>query len=230
MSRIYILTGASRGIGRAIAEKLIAKGDSVVGIGRKFEWESPLLRQICLDLSDLTNLPKALESLKKEVGSINGIICSAGRGRFGSLEEFSYAQIRELVDLNFLSQVYLIKAFLPLLKEKKEGDILVIGSESALNGKRRGSIYCSSKFALRGFCQALREECASSSIRVTLINPGMVKTAFFDTLSFSCGEEPNEHLLPEDVAEIALHVLTSRAGTVFDEINLSPQKKKLIFN
>ena len=66
-----------------------------------------------------------------------------------------------------------------VMKKIGKGDVIFIGSEAALNGSRKGTIYCASKFALRGFAQALRDECSKSSIRVTIINPGMVKTGFF---------------------------------------------------
>ena len=91
-------------------------------------------------------------------------------------------------------------------------------------------MYCAAKFALRGFAQALRAECARSGIRVTLVNPGMVQTPFFDALDFRPGESPDCYILPEDVARTVAHVLAARPGTVFDEIDLSPQKRVIEFN
>jgi short-subunit dehydrogenase len=229
MQKTYLVTGASRGIGKAIAQKLIHAGYSIIGIARSFDWDSPNLKKVSLDLSRVDLLPEALDDLKKEIGDmLQGMICCAGKGRFGSLEEFSFSQITQIIHLNVISHIFLLKAFVPFLKRKKEGDIVMIGSEAALQGKRQGTVYCASKFALRGFCQALREECASSGVRVTLINPGMVKTSFFDHLAFSCGDQSHEHLLPEDIAQTVLHVLQTRQGAVFDEINLSPQVKKII--
>ena len=89
-------------------------------------------------------------------------------------------------------------------------------------GTRQGSIYCASKFAIRGFSQALREECGKSNVRVTLINPGAVRTPFFDELHFEPGAAQENAIEPEDIAEVLLTVLQARPGTVFDEINLSP--------
>lgn len=227
-----IVTGASRGIGKAICQKLLADGHRIIGIARSFDQEEvlhPHFESVKLDLADIKNLPAALKELKARYPEVSGLICNAGQGQFKHLEEFSYDQIRSLMDLNFLSHVYLTKAFLDHLKQQPRSDIIYIGSEAALAGKRQGSIYCASKFALRGFAQALRDECATSSVRVCLINPGMVKTSFFDPLSFAPGSEPTHHLLPEDVADAVHHILTSREGTVFDEINLSPHKKKIQF-
>lgn len=225
----YLVTGASKGIGKAISQHLLEEGCVIYGIAREFDWEHARLKRFSLDLSCLSTLPDSLEALKKKIHTLDGVVGCAGKGRFGSLEEFSYAQIREVIDLNFLSHAYLIKAFLPILKRQRRGDIVLIGSEASLAGKRQGSIYCASKFALRGFCQALREECTASHVRVTLINPGMVQTDFFQDLHFECGAEPFEHLLPNDIAELVSHLLKMRHGAVCDEINLSAQKKCISF-
>jgi NADP-dependent 3-hydroxy acid dehydrogenase YdfG len=107
-------------------------------------------------------------------------------------------------------------------KSKPRSDLIYIGSEAALKGSRMGSLYCAGKFAMRGFTQALREECSKDGLRVCLINPGMVKTPFFDDLHFAPGESDNQHLLPEDVAEAVTYVLHARHPAVVDEINLNP--------
>ena len=169
----------------------------------------------------LESLPDKLEPFQ----DVDAVVCNVGRGHFGHLEELSFKQIRSLIDLNFLSHVYLIKKLLPHLKKKQRADIIFIGSEASLVGKEKGSIYCSSKFALRGFAQSLRGECSRSSVHVSMIQPGMVRTPFYDTLSFQPGEEETHAILPEDVAEITALILKMRAGTVCDEIVLSPMKK-----
>ena len=104
-----------------------------------------------------------------------------------------------------------------------------MGSEAALAGTAQGSLYCAAKFALRGLAQALRAECARAGIRVTLVNPGMVQSPFFDELDFRPGPASDNYILPEDVAEVIVQALTARDGTVLDEINLSPQKKVIEF-
>lgn len=229
MQKTVLVTGASRGIGREITLQLLQAGYKVIGLARTFQEKLENFTPIEIDLSDLSSLPTHLKQITKDYPDIQAIVCNAGRGEFGNLEEFSYEKIKSLIDLNFLSQVYLIKAFLPLFKKRQSGDLIFIGSEAALSGKRGGSIYCASKFALRGFVQALREECSISHVRVSLINPGMVRTDFFQDLFIKPGEHPSEHIVPEDIAKAVLFILSSRNGTVFDEINLSPQKKKVVF-
>lgn len=228
--KTVIITGASKGIGFAISNKLIKEGWKVIGLARTFPSQLPEeFIPFSIDLEDIKELPKALKQLQSEYPEVDGLICNAGKGRFGSLEELSFREIHALMDLNFLSHVYLIKTFLPSFKRDNQGHIILIGSEAAIQGRRMGSLYCASKFAVRGFAQALREECSTSNIRVSLINPGMVRTEFFEDLNFAPGEDPLEHLVPEDIADSISMILNARVGAVFDEINLSPQKKRILF-
>lgn len=227
-----LVTGASRGIGRAIAETLIQAGAVVIGIARDFSsWEQPpeQLIPLQLDLTRLDELPTQIKNIAKQHPDINGIIFNAGEGRFGSLEEFSPTQIRHLVDINLTSQILLARELLPNIKRQGEGDLIFMGSEAALSGSRKGAVYCATKFALRGFAQSLREECSNSGIRSTIINPGMVKTGFFENLAFEPGDAEENYILPQDVADAVLAVLSARPGTCFDEINLSPLKKVIKF-
>lgn len=223
-----IVTGSSRGIGKAISLELIHKGYTVHGISRSQSFFDPNYSHSFIDLADLKSLPAHLSSLKSQFLSVKALICNAGKGLFGHIEELSFQEIQSLVSLNFLSQVYLIKTFLPLFKTQESGDIIIIGSESALQGAKQGTIYCATKFALRGFAQALRDECRKNNVRISLINPGFVKSDFFEDLDFSPGDEPYESILPEDIAKVVLSLIEARMGTVFDEITLSPQKKKIL--
>ena len=230
--RTVLVTGASSGIGRAIARNLLQQGHHVIGVSRdssKFIRKMDNFTPVQLDLSRLKELPQKVRELEQTFPEIDAAVFCAGRGQFGSVEEFSYAQIEDLMTLNFTSQAFLVKALLPALKSKDHGDLIFIGSEAALKGSRKGAMYCAAKFALRGFTQALREECGKSNVRVCLINPGMVKTEFFEQLSFEPGDDQSNYIEPEDVAEAVSYVLNSRAQIVIDEINLSPLNKVVKF-
>lgn len=232
LKRTILVTGASSGIGRAIARNLLQQGHQVLGVSRdsaKFSRPMANFIPVQLDFSRLSELPQQLRELQQNYPDIDAVVFSAGRGQFGSVEEFSYTQIEDLIALNFTSQAFLTRALLPALKRKPRSDLIFIGSEAALKGSRKGAVYCASKFAVRGFTQALREECGKSNVRVCLINPGMVKTAFFEALAFEPGDDDSNFIEPEDVAEAVSYVLQSRAQIVVDEINLSPLNKVVKF-
>ncbi len=232
VARCFIVSGASSGIGRACAKMLLLQGYTVIGLSRdssKFTQPHPNFYGYQIDLADLKNLAGHFKALLKTYPNISGMILSAGQGRFASLEEFSYAQMQTLLDINLQSPIFTAKALLPHLKKQPLADLVFIGSEAALKGSRKGSLYCASKFGLRGFTQALRDECAKSSVRVALINPGMVKTAFFDDLSFSPGDAESQHLQATDVAEAVQYVINSRKGIIVDEINLNPANHVINF-
>lgn len=222
--RKILITGASRGIGKATANLLLEEGHEVWGIARSIQGSHPRFHPHAIDLSDLDTLPSKLTPFHQ----VDTIVCNVGKGHFGNLEELSFEHIRSLMNLNFLSHVYLIKELLPHLKKKERADLIFIGSEAGLTGQRKGSIYCASKFALRGFSQSLREECRPSSVRVSLIQPGMVRTPFYDPLSFAPGEDASHAILPEDVAEMIRAILSMRPETILDEITLSPKRKVIL--
>ncbi|MEE9354555.1 MAG: SDR family oxidoreductase [Methylococcaceae bacterium] len=220
-----LVTGASSGIGRAVAVNLLKASHSVIGIARdvaKFKHHHPHFYPVAMDLSQLHKLTEKFKLLCVDYPNIDAVVFCAGQGLFGSLEQYSAEQIQSLINLNFTSQALMARLLVPKMKQQGRGHIIFLGSEAALKGSRQGTIYCASKFAVRGFAQALREECANSGVRVTLINPGMVRSPFFDTLTFQPGQKATQYLLPEDVAEAVSYVIHSRADMVVDEINLNP--------
>ena len=230
--RTLLVTGASSGIGQAVAKQLLQAGHTVIGSSRncqQFTVKHPNFSHIELDLSQLTQIAAKLKQLEKDFPTLDGVIFSAGYGQFGALEQFSYTQIEQLMNVNFTSQVFITKALIPNLKRNAHSNLIYIGSEAALQGSRKGAIYCASKFALRGFTQALRDECGSSSVRVSLINPGMVKTNFFNDLSFQPGDAETHGLLAEDIALTVDYILNSNCNMVIDEVNLNPANKVIKF-
>lgn len=227
-SRTVLVTGASRGIGLAISRALLDSGYRVIGIARKFD--EKLLSEdnfeaVSLDLSEIDSLESALKSLLKSHPDIDAVISNAGQGHFGSLEQFSVKQIQDVIDINLIQHILVARAFLPHLKTKGKGDLIIMGSESALAGGRKGALYCTCKFGLRGLAQSLRLDAAQSGVRVGIINPGMVDTSFFEELDFEPGHAPENSVSPDDVAGAVLTFIQAAPGTVIDEINLSPLKK-----
>ena len=181
-------------------------------------------------MSDLNNLNKVLNKIIKENNEITGLISNAGYGEFGPLENFSIEQINSFISVNLTSHIVVTKLILPHLKKRKMGDIIFIGSEAGLLGSKNGSLYCSAKFGLRGFSQSIRHDTSTSNIRVCIINPGMVRTEFFKNLKFSPGDDVDNAINSDDIANAVINVIKLEQSTVVDEINLSPLKKVVKFN
>ena len=231
--RHILITGSSSGLGRAVAEKLLEVGATVYGIARdhkKFQPDTKRYNPLTMDITDLKSLSKHLSGLIKSAPEIDGLISNAGYGKFGGLENFSPEQIISNINDNLVSHLIITRCMLPHLKTKNGGNIIFIGSEAAIDGGRKGSLYCAAKFGLRGFAQSIRQESADKGVRVTLINPGMVRTSFFDDLNFRPGESKENAIEPGDIADLILNVLTMRSETVIDELNLTPLKKVIDFD
>jgi short-subunit dehydrogenase len=131
--------------------------------------------------------------------------------------------------VNLTSAMVICRGLLPRMRKRARGRLIFIGSESALAAGKKGAIYCATKFGLRGFCLSLREDCASDGIQVSLINPGMVRSPFFDDLSFAPGARPENAVAVTDVADLVLQIMHSSPHIVIDEINLSPRIKSIDF-
>jgi len=217
-----LVTGASKGIGLKTAEFLMAAGVSVTGLGRDFSAIMPAFDDVVCDLGNLAQLESLLPSFPTPMGTL---VLNAGVGQFGGLEQFSSKQIQRLINVNLVSHLLIVKHYLPLMKRQGGGDIVIIGSESALQGARSGSVYCATKFALRGLAQSLRADCANSNIRVQLINPGPVNTGFFDDLNFAPQHGQEFALNADDVANVVVHTLAQPRHVVMDEINIQAMKR-----
>jgi len=231
--KCILVTGSSSGIGFAITKKLLNCGAKVIGIARnhsKFSIDHPNYVTYNVEMSDLNNLNKVMNKIIKENNEITGLISNAGYGEFGPLENFSIEQINSFISVNLTSHIVVTKLILPHLKKRKMGDIIFIGSEAGLLGSKNGSLYCSAKFGLRGFSQSIRHDTSTSNIRVCIINPGMVRTEFFKNLKFSPGDDVDNAINSDDIANAVINVIKLEQSTVVDEINLSPLKKVVKFN
>jgi NADP-dependent 3-hydroxy acid dehydrogenase YdfG len=232
VSRTILVTGASSGIGRAVARRLLKQQHHVIGLCRdenRFSVAHPNFTPFGLNLAHLSTIAPACKQLQNTYPELDAIVFAAGYGQFGSLEQFSYPQIEQLLTVNLTAQIFMTRALLPKLKQKSHSNLIYIGSEAALKGSRNGSIYCASKFALRGFTQALRDECGKSGVRVSLINPGMVDTAFFAALNFRPGRQLEHALHADDVAGAVSYILDASKHCAIDEINLNPLNKVIEF-
>lgn len=230
--KCILVTGSSSGIGRTISIKLLDSGARVIGLARdhsKNELKHKNYITYDVDLNDFQSLKKIMLKVFSENNEINGLISNAGYGEFGPLENFSIEQINSFIALNLTSHIVITKLLLPHFKKNKSGNIIFMGSEASLLGAKNGSLYCSAKFGLRGFSQSLRHDVSSSNISVCIINPGMVKTNFFEKLNFTHGDDNNNSINPDEIAKIILNIFQMENNTVMEEINISPLKKVIKF-
>jgi len=232
--RTVIVTGHSKGIGLALTQALLSNNHQVLGISRTAIKSQQKLYQISGDLSDLdfvAGISKQLaaapslnndQTNKSLLQSIDAIVCNAGEGKFGALENFSISQIEKNLQLNLISPLALVRTLLPTLKTQQRSDIVFIGSESGLQAGRFGSIYSAAKFGLRGAAQSLRAECAAANCHIGIVNPGMVRTTFFNDLPFEPGPADRHALNAKQVADAVVSLLDAEDNAVIEEITLRP--------
>lgn len=226
-----LITGCSSGIGLATTQLLLSKGYRVLGLSRepsRANIDDAAFVPVKADLADLAQLETSLKSLLQDY-RVSSLVHSAGQGLFGNLEQFSVKQIDRNIRINLSSALVICRQLLPAMRQQGNGRLIFIGSESALNGGKQGSLYCAAKFGLRGLSQSLRVDCAADGISVSLVNPGMVRSPFFEDLSFAPGEHRENAIEVEDVALQIWQLLQVPQHLVVDEINLSPMIKSLQF-
>ncbi|MGK0399263.1 MAG: 3-hydroxy acid dehydrogenase/malonic semialdehyde reductase [Gammaproteobacteria bacterium] len=227
-----LISGSSSGIGLATTKQLLEMNHEVIGISRQPEiaqLDHPNFNLLQLDLNLLDDCDRKLKSLLKK-HSFDCFIHCAGYGHFGSIEQFSVAQIDQAIRVNLTSALVLCHQLVPMFRRQKQGRLIFIGSESSLNAGKKSALYSAAKFGLRGFCQALREDCAKDGIGVSLVNPGMVRSPFFDGQSFAPADLPENAIETEDIAKLICQILQTSANIVIDEINLSPRVKSINFS
>ena len=230
--KCVLITGSSSGIGYEITSKLLALGAKVIGIARnhdKSNLEHKSYITYNCDVSVRDKLEILLKHILKNHPQINCLISNAGYGDFGPLENFSTLQIDNFVATNLTSHILITKLLLPHFKRNKIGDIIFIGSEAGLFGAKNGSLYCAAKFGLKGFSEALSKDVANKNIRVSIINPGMVRTDFFKKLNFEPGNDEQNTISIKDISSTIVYILNLSRSTIVDEINLSPKKKAIKF-
>src|SRR5260370_11602102 len=185
MHRVWFITGASSGFGRALAEAVLKRGDSAVVSARRTaaldSLAAPCGRAgvgIGLGVTDAAARKWAVEAALERFGRIDVLANIAGRGSLGAAEEFWAEQLREQMEVNFFAAAEMTGAVLPAMRAKGSGHILQLTSIGGLLAIGGFGPYCASKFALEGWSEALRDEVKPLGIRVTIVEPGAFRTEF----------------------------------------------------
>ena len=227
MKPLAVVTGASSGIGRSIALRLLKLGYRVIGIGRTVANTEKLIdhsdfQPLECNLSATNQINQCVKALSND-DSIHIIVNAAGFGRFRPHEEYDDKTIAEMVNVNLTSPMILCSLFLRALKKNK-GVIINITSIEALRSSKYSALYSATKSGLRAFGQSLFEEVRKSGVNVITINPDMTDTNFFEPLHFGVSKDADAHLLSEDIADTVEQILTMRKGACITEITIRPQR------
>lgn len=225
--KIIAITGASSGIGRSCAllaarlgatPILLARSeDSLRTIVEDIKHETPNTGFSSLDVTNMEQIVDVVESIHARYGRIDIWVNNAGYGVFSSFTDTTLEDIQGMMDVNYLGTVRCTRAILPYMLERKRGHIINVASVAGKLATPKSSGYAASKFAVIGFTQSLRQELKGSGVSVSAVNPGPVRTPFFNradpTGSYRRSVE-KFMVTPESVAQAILHTVHTRQGDV----------------
>ena len=183
MSKVWFVTGTSRGFGREWAEAALERGDSVAATARSTDSLSALVETygervlpLSLDVTDRTAVFEAVQQAQDHFGRLDVVINNAGYGQFGMVEELSESELRDQIETNLFGAVCVTQAALPQLRAQGSGHIIQVSSIGGISAFPTVGAYHASKWALEGLSQSLSQEVAGFGIKVTLIEPGGFST------------------------------------------------------
>jgi 3-oxoacyl-[acyl-carrier protein] reductase len=227
-----IVTGSTKGIGRAIAEALVREGMNVCVSARDADeikqavdelsgaGDADVTGAVC-DVRDDEEVRALFEHAAAELGGVDVLVNNAGVGLFGRVEEMSPEDFRAVLETNLFGVFYCCREAIPLMKKRGGGYIINISSLAGANPHPEMSAYNASKFALNGFSEALMQEVRQDKIKVSYVMPGSVNTAFG-------GDEPDEskswQLQPADIARVVLDLLRHDERSLPSRVEIRPSR------
>lgn len=186
MNKVWLITGATSGFGRAIADAALAGGDVVVGAARRPEGLDDLVaahpdqvEALRLDVAETGAAEAAVRDVIARHGRIDVLVNNAGRTHVGAFEETTEQELRELFDVHVFGPVALTRAVLPHMRERRSGAIVQMSSMGGQMSFAGFSAYSGTKFALEGLSEGLADEVAEFGIKVLIVEPGSFRTALF---------------------------------------------------
>ena len=230
-NRVAVVTGAGRGIGRAIALELSRMGAKVALVARNVSELEETARLsggaasvIPADVRKRDEVHKMLDQASSTLGPVDILVNAAGVGLFGRVVEFSDADYETILDTNLRSIFMSCRYVLPSMIARNRGDIINIASIAGKVGSATRAVYCASKFGVVGFTQSLAEEVRQHGIRVSVICPGSTDT-YFSSDPNREGKARAKMLAPADVAHAVRMLVTQEPNSFISEIILRPTQK-----
>jgi len=229
-TKIAVVAGASRGIGRAIATQLAAAGAHVILLARnqsdlneavaEITKEGGLATAFVLDISDEQAVKSVFQQIIQQYKRIDILVNNAGIGEFYPVSETSASFWDEVMNTNVKGTFLCSKEAVIQMQKQGAGHIVSIASDVAKRTFANGALYCSSKYAQDAFSSALRKEVRKDGIKVSVVYPGLVDTYFNN--SQPGNPENATNLKPEDIAASVLHILAAPKHVVIDELMIHP--------
>ncbi len=230
--QVAVITGAGRGIGAAIAQKLSSLGATAVLCGRT---RAPLeasaeaiagaggkAEVVACDVTSLPSIEAAAERVEASFGRVDILVNNAGVGGFGSpLHQLPPESWEQILNTNLRGVFYTTRAFAPMMIRARSGHIINISSLAGKNALPNGAAYAASKWGLNGLSYSMAEELRGHNIRVAVVCPGSTNT----DLSPRAGKDPAKMLQPEDVAHTVAMLVTQSPQSFVSEILLRPTQK-----
>lgn len=225
-SKIAVVTGASRGLGKATAQALVKEGAEVYGLARSSSalkdlaiHLGPSFHPVVIDITDAEAVGNWVKQTFSREHTPHILINNAGSGVFGKIDELPLQKWKQMIDTNLHGMYYLTYGLVPLMKEADGGHIINIGSILGKTTNGGKAAYSATKYAMQGMSEALFKELRGNNIKVSLVNPGSISTEFFT----ESGITPNVDMLrPEEVAEVLIFILKTPRNVLIDELTLRP--------
>jgi 3-oxoacyl-[acyl-carrier protein] reductase len=225
-----VVTGATRGIGRAVAEALSHEGVSVAICGRSQEGVDEavaalrnqaggLVAGLAADISKLPQVEEFFRFVRSELGGLDILVNNAGLAVFKSVAELTPEEWHEVIDLNLNGVFYCCREAMPMLRASGAGSVINISSLAGKNPFAGGAAYNASKFGLNGFSEAMMLDHRHEGIRVSYIMPGSVDTDFSPRSARAAWK-----IAPEDIADIVMSILKMSDRTLISRVEVRPSR------
>jgi len=236
-NKTAIVTGGTRGIGQAIAARLLDEGAQVAICGTRqksvddaLDLLSPRGRVVGMvaDVSKLEDVRSFVGAVTQQFGAVHILINNAGTGIFRSVADLEPEEWQRMIGLNLTGAYYCCHEIVPIFRQAGGGDVINISSLAGKNAFAGGAGYNASKFGLNGFSEAMMLDCRNEGIRVSTIMPGSVDTEFGrnqpGSNRYVSSDADAWKIAPDDVARIVLHVLLMPRRTTISQIEVRPSR------